>query len=106
MPDWIAWAATVLALVFGAPYVIIGGWFMLVNAKKARRYAVTLKHNEGAFIALCVKKRWDRWTFEDVTITPKNPGGAYMAAAPGQLHIPYRNILYYQEIQETANATE
>jgi hypothetical protein len=80
--------------------------FLRQRRIKAVRYAVTLKHNEGAFIALCTGKRWNYWTFEDVRITPTNPGAAVMAAAPGQLHVPYRNILYYQEIQEIANADE
>jgi hypothetical protein len=67
---------------------------------RARRYAVTLKNNEGAFIALCIQKRWGRWTFEDVKITPLNPGGEHRAAAPGKLYVPTSNILYYQEITE------
>lgn len=73
---------------------------------KARRYAITLKNNEGAFIALCTQKRWGRWTFEDVKITPTNPGGAYRQAAPGRLHVPTANILYYQEITEVANVSQ
>jgi hypothetical protein len=90
------WVATMAATAYLVAYRIT----------KAHRYAVTLKHNEGAFIALCTRKRWDRWTFEDVRITPTNPGGAVVQAAPGSLHVPYRNILYYQEIQETTNVDE
>lgn len=101
-----AWLATIAAVIFGLPWVIVCVAYVLINAKKAKRYAVTLKNNEGAFVALCTKKRWDRWTFEDIRITPSQPGGIVMHAAPGQLHVPYRNILYYQEIQETANAAE
>jgi hypothetical protein len=73
---------------------------------RARRYAVTLKNNEGAFLALCTQKRWGRWTFEDVKITPNNPGGEYRAAAPGKLYVPTSNILYYQEISEVANVSQ
>lgn len=73
---------------------------------KARRYAVTLRNNEGAFLALCTQKRWGRWTFEDVKITPTNPGGEYRAMAPGKLHVPTANILYYQEITEVANVSQ
>lgn len=76
------------------------------SVQKAVRYAVTLRNNDGAFIALCVKKRCDTWTFEDVRIAPMNPGGPYVPAAPGPLHVPTRNILYYQEITEVANATQ
>lgn len=76
------------------------------SVQKALRYAVTLKHNDGAFIALCTKKRYNTWTFEDVRIAPMNPGGPYVPAAPGPLHVPTRNILYYQEITEVANATQ
>jgi hypothetical protein len=70
--------------------------------KKAVRYAVTLVRNEGAFIGLCIQKRWNTWTFVDVKIQPTNPGGAQIAAAPGELHVPSSNILYYQEITNVA----
>lgn len=73
---------------------------------KARRYAVTLRNNEGAFIALCTERRRDRWVFEDVKITPNNPGGEYRAAAPGKLYVPVANILYYQEISEVSNVSQ
>lgn len=87
--------------------VTVAYWiFLRKNAKEAVRYAVTLTHSEGAFIGLCVEKHRDRWVFVDVKAVPTNPGAAVMEAAPGTLHVPYRNILYYQEIQETANATE
>lgn len=76
------------------------------SSKKAVSYAVTLVRNEGAFIGLCTEKRRDYWTFVDVRVQPTNPGGAVVAAAPGELYVPYRNILYYQEIQETANVAE
>jgi hypothetical protein len=101
-----AWVATILAVIFGLPWIIVCVAYFAINVKKAKRYAVTLKNNEGAFVALCVKKRWDRWTFVDVRLQPSQPGGPVMQAAPGQLFVPYRNILYYQEIQETANAVE
>lgn len=101
-----AWLATILAFLFGAPWLIVCAGYWLTNLKKARRYAITLKRNEGAFIGLCVKRRWDHWTFEDVRVQPTNPGGAVIQAAPGSLHVPYRNILYYQEIVETANVVE
>jgi hypothetical protein len=100
------WVATILAVIFGLPWVIVCVGYYAMNLKRAKRFAVTLKNNEGAFIALCTKRRWDRWTFEDIKIMPTNPGTAPVSAAPGRLHVPYRNILYYQEIQETANATE
>jgi hypothetical protein len=100
------WLATILAVVFILPWIIVCIAYWVINIKKARRYAITLKNNEGAFVALCTKKRWDRWTFVDVKLQPTNPGGVVMQAAPGQLFVPYRNILYYQEIQETANVTE
>jgi hypothetical protein len=100
----VAVAVTILAVtIFFVGILLL---FNMIHGKKAVRYAVTLKHNEGAFVALCTKKRWDRWTFEDVKIVPTNPGAPVVAAAPGSLHVPHRNILYYQEIQETANATE
>lgn len=86
--------------------VAVAVYAVVKNRKKAQRYAVTLKHNEGAFIGLCVKRRSGTWTFVDVRIQPTNPGGPVVAAAPGELHVPYPNILYYQEIQETANAIE
>lgn len=73
---------------------------------RATRYAITLKNNEGAFIALCTRKRWKYWTFENVQITPTNPGGEYRAAAPGKLYVPTANILYYQEITEVANVSQ
>jgi hypothetical protein len=97
-----------LAVLFSFIAVICSALLLywIRGNKKVHRYAVTLKRNEGAFIALCTGKRWDYWTFEDIRITPTNPGAAVMQAAPGQLHVPYRNILYYQEIQETANADE
>lgn len=79
------------------------GWFHLKGSKEAVRYAVTLKHGEGAFIGLCIGKRMDRWIFVDVQLVPSNPGGPVQQAAPGELFVPPRNILYYQEIQETAN---
>jgi hypothetical protein len=82
-------------------YALVGQY-----VTRARRYAVTLKNNEGAFIALCTQKRWGRWTFEDVKITPSNPGGEYRAAAPGKLYVPTANILYYQEISEVANVSQ
>lgn len=77
---------------------------LVKSHKKALRYAVTLKNNEGAFIALCIKRRWNTWVFVDIKIVPANPGAPVVQAAPGELYVPYRNILYYQEIQETANA--
>lgn len=83
--------------------VAFGVWCWLHNRKKALRYAVTLTNNEGAFVALCIQKRWGYWTFVDVRVTPTNPGGAVLMAAPGQLYVPCRNILYYQEM---ANAAE
>lgn len=86
--------------------LLIRGIVWRLTDKRVRRYAVTLKNNEGAFVALCTKRRWDRWTFEDIKIVPASPGAPVVTAAPGSLHVPYRNILYYQEIQEAANATE
>ena len=74
------------------------------GGKKALRYAVTLVQNEGAFIGLCIERRRDYWTFVDVKVTPVNPSQPYVEAAPGALYVPTRNILYYQEIQEVANA--
>lgn len=94
--------ALILLMVLGiGTYCVIGEF-----VTRARRYAVTLKNNEGAFIALCTQKRWGRWTFEDVKITPTNPGGEYRAAAPGKLYVPTANILYYQEITEVANVPQ
>jgi len=96
---------TVLALLIFA-LVFVGVVYVFgkpPSVTKAVRYAVTLRNNEGAFVALCTQKRWDHWTFVDVKITPTNPGGAYAAAAPGELYVPRRNILYYQQIVETAN---
>lgn len=76
--------------------------YFALYRKKARNYAVTLKNNEGSFVGLCVKRRWDIWTFVDVRIMPANPGAAVMQAAPGELYVPYRNMLYYQEIANVA----
>lgn len=90
-----------ILMFMGALVVTLG-----MNPSKATRFAITLKQNEGSFIALRTERHWDRWTFEDVRITPTNPGAAVMQAAPGKLYVPYRNILYYQEIMETANADE
>jgi hypothetical protein len=73
---------------------------------KAVRYAITLTNNQGSFVALCTQKRWDTWVFEDVFVTPTNPGGPVQKAADGRLHVPRRNILYYQEIVEVAGATQ
>lgn len=85
----------------------LGGYAVLREfVTRAHRYAITLKNNEGAFIGLCTQKRWGRWTFEDVKITPLNPGGAHRAAAPGKLYVPTANILYYQEITEVANVSQ
>jgi hypothetical protein len=87
--------------------VSIAGYAVISEfVSRAKRYAVTLKNNEGAFIGLCTQKRWGRWTFEDVRITPLNPGGAYQAAAPGKLYVPTSNILYYQLITEVANVPQ
>lgn len=92
----------ILAMVLSiGTYCVIGEF-----VTRAHRYAVTLKNNEGAFIALCTQKRWGRWTFEDVKITPTNPGGEYRTAAPGKLYVPTANILYYQEITEVANVSQ
>jgi len=100
-------ALVISSLVWLAVLAAGGGvLFYRMFVTKARRFAVTLKQNEGAFVALRTEKRWDRWVFEDVKILPNNPGGPVVAAAPGRLHVPRRNILYYQEIQETANATK
>lgn len=93
------------AAAFGALLAILTIVRFLVwdrRSLKARRYAVTLKNNEGAFIGLCVKRRWDYWTFVDVKIVPTNPGAAVAQAAPGELYVPYRNMLYYQEIANVA----
>lgn len=76
------------------------------SVSKAVRYAITLTNKEGAFVALCTEKHRDRWVFEDVRITPANPGGPVVHAAPGKLHVPKRNILYYQEITEVSDATQ
>lgn len=92
----------ILLMVAGTVGYALVGEFVT----KARRYAITLKNNEGAFIALCTQKRWGRWTFEDVKITPTNPGGEYRAAASGKLHVPTANILYYQEISEVRNVSQ
>lgn len=91
----------ILIMVFSILGYALVGQFVT----KARRYAITLKNNEGAFIALCTQKRWGRWTFEDVKITPTNPGGEHRAAAPGRLYVPTANILYYQEITEVAHVS-
>jgi hypothetical protein len=37
-----------------------------------------------------------------VKVLPTNPGAAVVQAAPGDLHVPNRNILYYQEIANVA----
>lgn len=102
---------TIAAVAF-LVLIVLGGFFLFANAvlpqrvNKAQRFAITLVNNEGAFVALRTEKHWDRWTFEDVRLTPANPGGPVQHAAPGKLHVPRRNILYYQEIQETANVAE
>lgn len=85
-------------LFFVATVVLIYG----PNPSKAQRYAVTLKGNEGAFVGLRVEKRWNYWTFEDIKL-PQQPGAFTAEVAPGRLHVPKRNILYYQEL---ANVVE
>lgn len=94
---------SLILLLFGS---IVAYALGMEYVARAKRYAITLKNNEGAFIGLCTQKRWDRWTFEDVKITPVNPGGEYRAAAPGKLYVPKSNILYYQEITEVANVSQ
>lgn len=101
--DVIGLAALILTV---ALWLFVAVVYFVGFRAKAVRYAVTLKNNEGSFLALCIKKRLGRWTFVDVRLTPNNPGGAVLAAAPGELYVPYRNILYYQEIQENANVAE
>jgi hypothetical protein len=64
--------------------------------------AVTLRENEGAFVGLRVEKHWKHWTFEDIKL-PQQPGAHVAEVAPGRLHVPVRNILYYQEL---ANVVE
>ncbi len=98
---WYAWAIPVALL-----FIVIGVAICVVclnKVRKAVRYAVTLKHNEGAFVALRVETHWDRWVFEDIKLVPINPGAQVAQAAPGRLHVPKRNILYYQEM---ANVVE
>lgn len=96
-------ALSLMALVVLAGMVFtIANVFVPQKVTKAVRIAVTLKHNEGAFVALRVEKYWDRWVFEDVKIIPAMPNQAVAEAAPGRLHVPKRNILYYQEIENAA----
>jgi hypothetical protein len=92
-------AFLVFSMLFfmGAVVVIYGS-----NPAKAQRYAVTLKQNEGAFVGLRVEKHWKHWTFEDIKL-PQQPGAHVAEVAPGRLHVPVRNILYYQEL---ANVVE
>lgn len=99
-------ASLITVVVTLGVIVGIGLYVRYRTVRKAPRYAVTLRNSEGAFIALCTKKRCNTWTFEDVRLAPMNPGGPYVPAAPGPLHVPTRNILYYQEITEVANATQ
>lgn len=100
------WALAVLSFLVATFVGVLGFWALRCNYMKARKYAVTLRSNQGAFVGLCVKKYWGTWHFVDVRLLPDTPGGPVAQAAPGTVYVPYRNILYYQEIQETANATE
>jgi hypothetical protein len=92
-----------ISIILLMVFIIMGYALVVQFVTKARRYAVTLKGNQGAFVALCTQKRWDRWTFEDVKLMPTNPGGAVVQADKFKLYVPKRNILYYQEIMEVAN---
>lgn len=96
----------VSSLVISFLAVVFSVWtyfalFRVRNSKKAVQYAVTLKQNQGAFIGLCIEKRRDTWTFVDVRVQPVNHGGP-VEHVEHTLHVPYRNILYYQEIANVA----
>lgn len=95
---------SVLAVLLSFAGVVCSGviFYMVRGTTKAQRFAVTLKGNEGAFVGLRVEKHWDRWTFEDIKL-PQQPGAFTAEVAPGRLHVPTRNILYYQEL---ANVVE
>lgn len=83
--------------------VCVAGYALWLNyRKKAEYFAVTLVRNQGSFVGLCIKRRYGTWTFVDVKVMPSNPGAPVSQAAPGELYVPYRNILYYQEIANVA----
>lgn len=96
--DVFGYVALLLGLLI--PFCIAA--YLQFSVRKARRLVITLKQNEGAFIGLRVEKHWNRWVFEDVSLVPTNPGARVDQAAPGRLHVPTRNILYYQEIANVA----
>lgn len=90
-----------VALLFAVvPWIGLG---LLVLLKwtplpgKATHLCVTLKHNEGVFIALRVERHWDRWVFEHGKTVPQIPGMDPQDIA-GRIHVPCKNILYYQEM--------
>lgn len=81
-------------IIIGTLVVVVGGhynWWR--NRKECKRLCITLKNNEGVFIALCVEKTSKRWTFENGQTV-----GQKSTPILGRIHVPYRNILYYQEL--------
>lgn len=67
------------------------------TTKQAQRLCVTLKDSQGVFVALCVEKTAKRWTFEKGQTVPQKTGVESQPIA-GRIHVPYENILYYQEL--------
>lgn len=63
------------------------------------RYAITLKDGEGEFIGMLIERRWDRLTFTDVVIPPKDASD-HTHEVLGNLHVERANIAYLQELPE------
>lgn len=84
-------AGLVVMALLGIVYIRYG------SPRKARRFCVTLKQNEGVFIALRTEKHWDYWVFEKGQMVVKKPN-EQSEPILGRIHVPVRNIAYYQEL--------
>lgn len=69
----------------------------LIKQALRRRYAVTLKQNEGAFAGVLTDSDADMWVFEQCSTIPKQPGET-PESIPGRVFIERSGVAYLQEL--------
>lgn len=89
--------ATLLTVQTAVLIAALLGIWLPMKLAKAVRLCITLKDNEGAFVGLRTETHWDRWVFEEVKLVATVPN-VPPQAVEGRVHVPRRNIAYYQEL--------
>ncbi len=69
----------------------------LINQAVRRRFAVTLKNNEGTFAGVLTETDASTWVFEQCSTIPKQPGET-PEPITGRIFVERSQVAYLQEL--------